>query len=641
MKTNFKLYLAACSVMAALGSCTQEAVIESAADGQDKATRAITLQAALGGDDSRIAFQEGETSIDLLWEENDGFSVIAGTAVQTPATFTLTEGAGTNRGQFAGEIACKDGDMLYAVWPKMENAMSDENQYYWSLDGQQGVLDDQYTFMVGQSQYKEGENIRMEFQYMTAALRMDISVPSGVEKIKQVQIKTGNDVYSGAFVSISSGNLMFDESTYGGITINKEIEVKDGKAQVVAYFFAWDNSSLSNTTVMVTDMNDVQYIGTLGDGSLRPGKLYDVSVQVMSLVNFDNEDDGANGSEDNPYEIANAQQFYSWMLRAQMDMQNEYGKNYRFCHYKLTQDIVLNNETTWYPFYFWNGSLDGQGHSISGNIRFHSQNNSGLFSLMEKVTVQNLILDLHVSFDDTDGTYDRFGVLAGKALVAEIINCVNHSDVEGNFTRMGGLVGCLDDSKMIACGNTGNLTSWAFCRRMGGITADLINNSLIEGCYNTGNFKVAAPYWEDGFRVGGIVGYASWLGDGAGGGIIIDEDAPADIYAVVKNCWSHSTLQVIQVAYNYPIHYGGIIGYLSCGTLVNGYWNDKVALPIDFIGGAANMIGGNSFAGDVPDAAHFAVMNASMSDLGWKFNEDGTAGKATGVIAPSMPKEEW
>lgn len=282
MKTNLKIYFAACSVMAALGSCNQEAVMEGASINQDKEARTIAIHANLGMD-SRIAFEENETNLNLLWEENDGFSVMVGKEVQTPVTFTLTEGEGTSNGKFEGNIHCNDGDTLYAVWPIMENGMSGEHQCYWSLAGQKGVLDDKYTFMIGSFVYEKNGNNSMAFRPMTAALRLHLLLPEDVEKIYKVDLIGEMLGREGATVNIDSGGLLLDGSTRNdGVTIENEFTVIDGAIDVVAYFFAWDWTYLKNAKVVVTSNNGKQYEGALVDGNLRPGKLYDTTVDLRN-----------------------------------------------------------------------------------------------------------------------------------------------------------------------------------------------------------------------------------------------------------------------------------------------------------------------------------------------------------------------
>lgn len=492
MKTNFKIYLAACSVMAALGSCNQEAVLEGASANQEMEARTITMQAKLGVD-SRIAFDENETSLNLLWEENDAFSVMAGKAVQKPATFTLTEGAGTNKGSFSGKIGCNDGDTLYAVWPIMANGMSAEHQCFWDLAGQKGVLDDLYTFMVGQGQYVEDESVAMSFSYMTAAVRMNLVLPEGVEKLTKVDVKV-NGAYRKAIVNIDSGGLIFDGGTNGGVTIENDFDVVNCQTSVVAYFFAWQYSALNNGKVVVTDNNGVQYEGTLPNGNIRPGKLYDTTIEFVA--NEFKED------ENGTYTIHNAKDWSTFV-----SMVNE-GNTFEGKTVKLAADIDLKNELQapiglkenndlWNDVTFA-GTLDGQNHAIK-NLKIDNSTGrfTGLFSYMQKGTIKNLrIVGGEVK---STGNAIYTGAFVGYGRGVTLINCHNVGckvvlTNENESGYAGGITGCLNRtpdgsiySFLIACSNSAEVSS-VYCPA--GITAGAWGGYVsIVGCINTGKIS--------------------------------------------------------------------------------------------------------------------------------------------------------
>ena len=494
MKTNLKIYLAAFSVIAALGSCSQEAVMEGASADQEKEARTITMQAKLGID-SRIAFEEDETTLNLLWEENDAFSVMVGTAVQTPVTFTLEEGQGTNSGKFAGVLACNDGDMLYAVWPIMTEGMSGEHQCHWDLAGQQGVLDDQYTFMVGQGQYKEGENVNMTFTYMTAAVRMNLILPEGVEKIKKVDVKV-DGAYRRALVNIDTAGLIFDGGTNGGVTIEKEFDVIDGAVEVVAYFFAWEYSSLNNGKVVVTDANGKTYEGTLASGNIRPGMLYDTTVEIEEKFTEDFVEES-----DSIYTIYTAK---GWSEFAQMINEGETfaGKTIKLganidLKNELQEPIGLKENIDPYKDICFAGTLDGQNHSIK-NLKIDNSvgRYTGLFAFVNGAT----FINLRLGNGEVKGFGNQYvGSLLGGGYGVVLINCHNegckvihtNSDDRG---YSGGLTGWLlkqsDDGRspvIIACSNSAEV-SGAYCPS--GITGGAWNGNLnVVACVNTGKIS--------------------------------------------------------------------------------------------------------------------------------------------------------
>ena len=496
MKTNLKKYLAVSMVAAALGSCSQEAVMEGASGNQNSEARTVTLQAKLGVD-SRIAFNEDETSLNLLWEKGDAFSVIAGTAVQTPATFTLTEGEGTRSGKFEGEIACKEGQAIYAVWPPMTNAMSGDNQYYWSLAGQKGVLDDQYTFMVGSGVLNEERSADIAFTYHTAAVRMNLLMPEGVEKITKVDVLVEQYGREAALVSINSGGLIFDGSSRAdGITIENEFTVTNGAVQVVAYFFAWEHSKLSNGRVVVTDENGSKYEGILASGNIRPGVLYDTTIEME-------EDSGSDFKEeaDGTYTIFTAK---GWSKFASMVNS---GNTFEGKTVKLGADIDLKNElqtpiglkeqVDMYSDIIFAGTLDGQNHCIK-NLKIENSvgRYTGLFAFIQGATFKNL----RIASGEVKGTGNMYvGAFLGYGRGVTMINCHNEGCkviqvYESNSGYAGGLTGALnrtaDQSKcsfIIACTNEADV-SGAYCPSgiTGGSWGGYIN---VVACVNTGNIS--------------------------------------------------------------------------------------------------------------------------------------------------------
>lgn len=511
MKTNLMKYLAVSMVAAALGSCSQEAVMEGASGNQNTGARTVTLQAKLGVD-SRIAFDEDESSLNLLWEKDDAFSVIAGTAVQTPATFTLTEGEGTRSGKFEGEIACKEGQAIYAVWPPMTNAMSGDNQYYWSLAGQKGVLDDQYTFMVGSGMLNDKRSAEIAFTYHTAAVRMNLLMPEGVEKITKVDVLVEQYGREAAMVSIDSGGLIFDGSSReDGITIENEFTVTNGAVEVVAYFFAWEHSVLNNGKVVVTDADGSEYVGVLPSGSIRPGILYDTTVEMKADANSDFMEEA-----DGTYTIFTSKgwsKFVSMInsgntfegktvkLGADIDLKNE-----------LQTPIGLKEQVDHYSDIIFAGTLDGQNHCIK-NLKIDNSvgRYTGLFAFIQGATFKNLRI---ASGEVKGGDKHYVGAFVGYGRGVTLINCHNEGCKVvqvgvNNSGYSGGLTGCLhrtvDESKysfIIACTNSAEV-SGTYCPSgiTGGSWSGYVN---VVACVNTGNISYSGSNMGTGILAAGI-----------------------------------------------------------------------------------------------------------------------------------------
>ena len=496
MNKNLKVYWTACSVVAVLCSCSRDAVIEDVSDNLDREARTITLNANLGVD-SRIAFQENETNLELLWEENDVFSVMVGKAVQTPSTFTLTDGAGTSNGLFTGNIGCSEGDTLYSVWPLMTEGMSGEHACHWSLAGQKGVLDDQYVFMVGSGVYDEEGTTSMTFIPMTAAVRMKLQFLESVEKIMQVDIQV-NGVYERALVNIDTGGLIFDGGTDGGVTIDSEFLVNGNELSVVAYFFAWEWSSLNDAKVVVTAADGKQYEGTMVSGRIRPGNLYDTTVELES--NSSGTSEGFVEEADGSFVIYTLE---GWKTFAAMI---EEGNTFEGKIIKLGADIDFENELQ-EPIgvqeqldmnaITFAGTLDGQNHCIK-NLKIDNSVGrfTGLFAYVQKATFKNL----RIASGEVKGTGNMYvGAFLGYGRGVTLINCHNEGCkvvhvYEKNSGYSGGLTGCLhrtsDGSKysfIIACTNAAEV-SGAYCPSgiTGGAWSGYIN---VVACVNTGKIS--------------------------------------------------------------------------------------------------------------------------------------------------------
>ena len=176
----------------------------------------------------------------------------------------------------------------------------------------------------------------------------------------------------------------------------------------------------------------------------------------------------------------------------------------------LTSDIDMKKEN-WTPIGrkfsipsfdgAFKGAFDGQGHTIK-NFLINSTATSGteayfgLFGICSGAVIRNLILSGEVNVPNSD----YIGALVGLADNIVIENCRNYCDVKGNGF-FGGLAGCVTGlngkSKIIDCGNTGQIISEKDGASAGGIVGDA-QNTDIYFCYNSGKI--------DGSPAGGIVG---------------------------------------------------------------------------------------------------------------------------------------
>lgn len=285
---------------------------------------------------------------------------------------------------------------------------------------------------------------------------------------------------------------------------------------------------------------------------------------------------GGDGSEENPYQIATAEQ----LALLAYETNNETGGN---AHYILTNDICLfgaywktigqyQEGNTFYEAIGFTGVFDGNGHTISEMLVTDHYGNyaGGLFAYTNGATIKNLrindsriervrmagfitaiarntnISDCTVngvaSFLDSDGI-QRYGGILGTLSVSDhehdtifIRNCVNNAFIAGYYQQSNRVAG---------------IVPW--------MRVDSVNVVVIENCVNNSDLYYAN-------HLGGIVGYKFGKGhcilrncDNYGkienrksaGGIMGEGYGPC----IFENCINHSTANVMGNTV------GGIVGY--------------------------------------------------------------------------------
>lgn len=265
----------------------------------------------------------------------------------------------------------------------------------------------------------------------------------------------------------------------------------------------------------------------------------------LSSVTFE----GGTGTSEDPYQIATAEQLDA--------IRNNLGASY-----VLVNDIDLSNYGNWVPIgwsfdpnpspysTFFNGTLDGQNHSISNlTINYDAfaadssnpcPNRLGLFYKIHAKLgnfgdgcgwvriggiVKNLNLD-NINFSTTTEPLPRSGGIAGYTLGRVLIsNCnvsgsISDSATTGNSSTLGGLCGYIDydelsddipelsdctSSVSITVSRTSPQAGEAGDVTCGGIVGSSSHFSNISNCINYGSITVSGlPFFR--CVVGGIVG---------------------------------------------------------------------------------------------------------------------------------------
>ena len=195
---------------------------------------------------------------------------------------------------------------------------------------------------------------------------------------------------------------------------------------------------------------------------------------------------GGSGTAEDPYQIANGAQLARF---ASMVNSGQTGING-----KLTADILLNdtegwenwNESTkglntWTPignsWENFTGTLDGDGHSVSGIYINSTANYQGLVGVLGSGgTLQNL----GVKASYIKGGYHVGGVCGSSW--GTVSNCYNTGNVTGN-NQVGGVCG-YNDATVTNCYNSGSVAGNGY---VGGLCG--LNFGTVTNCYNNGSVE--------------------------------------------------------------------------------------------------------------------------------------------------------
>ena len=157
------------------------------------------------------------------------------------------------------------------------------------------------------------------------------------------------------------------------------------------------------------------------------------------------------------------------------------------CSYKLANDIELTEP--WNPIESFSGTLDGDGHAISG---FNVDSNSfgyggGLFAYtMSGATIKNLGLvgKVHQNQGNVNASA-LIGAIYGDTTIS---NCYVNVEVTGNGENYtaGGLVGNATSSALIEnCYFVGTISGVRENATVGGIIGDASSGVVVKNCYTT------------------------------------------------------------------------------------------------------------------------------------------------------------
>lgn len=258
---------------------------------------------------------------------------------------------------------------------------------------------------------------------------------------------------------------------------------------------------------------------------------------------------------------------------------------------KLMNDIELTRD--WIPIgysdiYAFEGTFDGNGHTISGiHIEDSDDNNQGFFGYV-KGTVRNLKLEGSIetqsssvgglaailapdalvencTVDMTVSGTDKVGGIAGESTSGQIRNCHNKGNVSGTV-KVGGVVGENWNGSVSRCSNTGTISSsgrGVGTYGTGGIAGrSVARDAFIRECYNSGTIR------SNNECTGGIVGYTNASG------------------STVDSCYNTGGVSGVEGKSTLTNYVGGIVGSIGeNGVRLKNSYNIGAVKNGEYLGG--------------------------------------------------------
>ena len=359
----------------------------------------------------------------------------------------------------------------------------------------------------------------------------------------------------------------------------------------------------------LTESGEVDY--DAGDTYIMPNENSTLYAQWIEITLFA----GGEGTEINPFKIANKDQLYYLSI---LINDSETNSVYRSLYYELTADITFASDESeqWTPIgkdasYYFMGHFDGNEHTIT-NLTITSPIDGfscyGLFGYVKGVSTSNRaeisnlgLIGTNINIIEDSSSY--IGAVAGYTYYANITNCYNTGNILINilstgFTQnyVGGISGY--GGIITNCYNIGDViligSSSIYCNTYaGGISGCY---GTITNCYNTGN--VTAKSSIESFA-GGII---------SNGGII-------------TNCYN--------IGYITAVNKGGIIGYSYSSSQINNCYALKNYGYTSLYGGTApGVITGGIKTG-------YEMMDISTYE-NWDFTGDTSIWVMAGAPLPTL-----
>ncbi len=389
-----------------------------------------------------------------------------------------------------------------------------------------------------------------------------INSTGGQAEFDSIGVFTGGStiVTGGTLTAIGSTSTSSFANSYGIYSVVNVVfsgsttYAKAGSVPVKAYaVYAQSDITDSNMTILQKASSDYTVATVKQDNDDCSYYTYGEQDAPATDIRISETSFSGTGTDQDPYLISSAAQ-----LKEMSNVVNSKNSSFGNSHYKLTGNIVLNNDISnnpqqWSPIGAdystpFTGIFDGNGNTIRGLYIDDSTSYSSLFGYVRGGTVKNV--GLTGGYIASDNAFSFSGGIVGFNHLGTIEDCYSSSTVTGAFA--GGIAGFNLKGHIQDCYNTGVIFGPDYSV-VGGIVGENIDADLtIVNCYNTGSVAVNVTQDNTAY-VGGIAG--------------------RNTESSIKNCYNSGTLSA-----NGAIAYvGGITGNSQNGTIENAYWLDSTA----------------------------------------------------------------
>ena len=529
-----------------------------------------TISAVIDGVDTKAALADEGT---FTWQEGDKIAVY--TSAKVFKEFTLTEGAGTNKAHFGGNLEAGETVTGPAVYPV---ALAPE---YVSATEVKVTLPDSYTYEGAQTNVPMTgtlSNSVLAFKQVGGVVKFSVTgIPDDATKLV-VSAKAAS--LTGTYSTKNSAAIVAKEAESSTVTINFT-----KTADAMDFYLPVPTGTFSNLGISVRKADDTvisEKVASVNNEITRGKLLLMPAVAVVTEGNI------ANAEQLKTFlSAATTEDTKSYRLVADIDCAGNTlpaaagfggvfdGQSHKVFNFKVSVDgattgLFLSNAGTIKNVIF--GSKDGESYDGVSEIAAVEGKGGSFTGLVadNNGTLENITTFVTVNFKAVAASAEvGVSCLAGHAGATSVIkNCVNKATLNASGTPtqvvdMGTIVGFMDKAgaTVSGCSNEAKQTITLEVKKVlhiGGVIGRINAVVTVEDCANKADIaydqKVNPSTW---MSIGGVIG------SDYNGGIVSGLTNTGNVSA--------NTLQVVRI--------GGIMGVLNKSGEVRNCVNEgKVTL---------------------------------------------------------------